>query len=167
MLSLPVIDFSPFLDPKSSAKQKLCTALQIDHACREIGFFYLKNHGIPLHLVAEMLEKGRQFIETAPQHEKESLARKPAGVGNGDSARGYVKCDSKMRGSHEVRWRSIIKGPASDAFSRQLICFVQLRILDLLTPPAVALINGLPLHRISDTCQRHTLIASSSSALPL
>lgn len=102
MASLPVIDFSPFLDPKSSAKQKLCTALEIDTACREIGFFYLKNHGVPLWLLAEMLEKGRKFIETATPEEKKSLARKPAGIDDGDSARGYVKNDNIKRGAHEV-----------------------------------------------------------------
>lgn len=102
MASLPVIDFSSFLDPKSSTKQKLCTALEIDNACREIGFFYLKNHGVPLWQVEDMLERGRQFIETASKEEKKALSRKPAGVDDGDSARGYVKNNGKKRGTHEV-----------------------------------------------------------------
>jgi isopenicillin N synthase-like dioxygenase len=102
MASLPVIDFSVWIDSKSTAEQKLKVALKIDQACRDTGFFYLTNHGIPSKLIGLMLEKGRDFMSKATQEEKNSLAIKPAGVEDGDDARGYQKNYGTKRGSHEV-----------------------------------------------------------------
>ena len=37
--NLPIIDIGPLLDPSASAPDVANIALQIDEACREIGFF--------------------------------------------------------------------------------------------------------------------------------
>jgi isopenicillin N synthase-like dioxygenase len=42
---IPVIDFAPFLAGDPEARRAV--AGEIAHACRAIGFFYLKGHGVP------------------------------------------------------------------------------------------------------------------------
>lgn len=103
MESLPVIDFSPFLDPKSSPAAKKNTALEIDKACREVGFFYLSGHGIDAGLIEQMLENARTFFETATLEEKDSLGIKKVGDGIGDGSRGFQRVEGGVKGAHEVR----------------------------------------------------------------
>jgi isopenicillin N synthase-like dioxygenase len=62
MPTLPIIDFSPFIDPESTQASKRDTALEIDRACREIGFFYLSHHGIDVALMQQMLDNARTFF---------------------------------------------------------------------------------------------------------
>ena len=42
---IPVIDFSPMLSSKLEDRRQI--AAQLRKTCTEVGFFYLKNHGIP------------------------------------------------------------------------------------------------------------------------
>jgi isopenicillin N synthase-like dioxygenase len=46
---IPIIDFAPMLGSDRAAKQALAAALR--RACTEIGFFYIKNHGVPQPLI--------------------------------------------------------------------------------------------------------------------
>ncbi|KUJ17103.1 Clavaminate synthase-like protein [Mollisia scopiformis] len=102
MAYVPIIDFSPFLDPSSTDENKKKTALEIDKACREIGFFYLSNHGVDEELRAAMLSRAKSFFENATEEEKKSISIKPAGTENGDDARGFQKVDGRGKGAHEV-----------------------------------------------------------------
>lgn len=88
-MQIPVIDFSTFLDASSSNDAKLETAKKLDHACREVGFFYLSGHGIDPALLTEMLSNARQFFATASKEEKDDIKVKPSGQGSGDDSRGY------------------------------------------------------------------------------
>lgn len=103
MAALPVIDFSPFLDETSTAAQKLCVAQEIDKACREVGFFYLKGHGLAPSLTENMLNVAKLFFEDNTREEKDQLAIKPPGDGLGDDARGFSRVEGGEKGAHEVR----------------------------------------------------------------
>jgi isopenicillin N synthase-like dioxygenase len=46
---IPIIDFAPMLGSDQAAKQAL--AAELRRACTEIGFFYIKNHGVPQELI--------------------------------------------------------------------------------------------------------------------
>jgi isopenicillin N synthase-like dioxygenase len=70
MSHVPIIDFSPFLDPQSSPEAKRGAALGIDKACREIGFFYLSNHGIDEELRSAMLSRAKTFFEEATEDQR-------------------------------------------------------------------------------------------------
>ncbi len=98
---LPIIDFTPFLDPSSSLETKKKTALQIDKACREVGFFYITNKGLPRTLLENMLRNARLFFGNASEEEKQAIRVKKAGDGVGDSARGW-KQRSGRKAVHEV-----------------------------------------------------------------
>jgi isopenicillin N synthase-like dioxygenase len=103
MSHVPIVDFSPFLDLQSSPEAKRATALEIDQACREIGFFYLSNHGIHEELRSAMLSRAKTFFKEATEEEKKSISIKPDGPGGGDHARGFQRVDGGGKGAHEVR----------------------------------------------------------------
>ncbi len=46
---IPIIDFSPMLSKDAAARQAL--AVDLRRACTEVGFFYIRNHGIAQDLV--------------------------------------------------------------------------------------------------------------------
>ena len=79
---LPVIDFAPALSGGEDGLRQV--AAQIGAAAREIGFFYLSNHGVPRELVAETYAASAAFFDL-PGETKEALSI--ARVGNN---RGYA-----------------------------------------------------------------------------
>lgn len=101
MAKFPVVDFSPFLLPQSTVEEKTAVAAEIDQACRQSGFFYLKKHGVPQSLVDGIQNVAREFFETATEEEKQRIALKCHDEG-GDNARGYLRVTDAEKGSHEV-----------------------------------------------------------------
>ncbi|CAO2830942.1 unnamed protein product [Amaranthus hypochondriacus] len=72
--SIPVIDISPLVaksdDEKMAEDEGVCEVVkQLDKACREAGFFYVKGHGIPNSLLKEVRDITRKFFEL-PLEEK-------------------------------------------------------------------------------------------------
>jgi isopenicillin N synthase-like dioxygenase len=88
MTALPIIDISPFLDPNSSQTSRFQTAHNLDHACRTVGFFYLTAHNIPPATLQNILSLAHTFF-SLPAAQKELLRLQPAGINDGDGARGY------------------------------------------------------------------------------
>jgi len=58
--SIPVIDLGPFLKGDAGAKEKV--AEEIGHACRHVGFFYIKNHGIAEPVIDELMKQTLRFF---------------------------------------------------------------------------------------------------------
>ncbi|EWM20560.1 iron ascorbate oxidoreductase, partial [Nannochloropsis gaditana] len=44
--TIPVIDLSPFVDPHASESSKKQCAEAVHHAAVNVGFLYVKNHGV-------------------------------------------------------------------------------------------------------------------------
>ncbi|MDE1907252.1 MAG: isopenicillin N synthase family oxygenase [Rhodospirillales bacterium] len=65
--AIPVIDIGPLLGGD------MAPAEAIGQACRESGFFYIKNHGIPQELINRVYESARRFF-ALPAEEKEKSA---------------------------------------------------------------------------------------------
>ncbi len=59
--AIPLIDFAPFLAGDLAARRRV--AAEIGRACREIGFFYLVNHGVTQQLVDETFAQTRRFFD--------------------------------------------------------------------------------------------------------
>ena len=68
---VPLIDFGPFLVGDLQARRKVAEA--IGRACRDIGFFYLKNHGVPESLVAGSFAEAKRFFDQ-PMARKREIA---------------------------------------------------------------------------------------------
>ncbi len=80
---IPVIDFGPFLS--GTAVQKTDTARQIGAACRNTGFFYVINHGVPAALVAQTFAESARFF-ALPDAKKAEIA-----IENSACHRGWFK----------------------------------------------------------------------------
>ncbi|CEM15005.1 unnamed protein product [Vitrella brassicaformis CCMP3155] len=67
--AIPTIDISPFVDGSSQddAHQRVVT--EIDNACREVGFFYIKGHGVDEGLLEEVHAGAKAFFQL-PLHDK-------------------------------------------------------------------------------------------------
>ncbi|KAI4369999.1 hypothetical protein MLD38_018387 [Melastoma candidum] len=66
-LDLPVIDLS--------STDHLAVARAIRHACEEVGFFYVVNHGVEQQLIGRTFEESKKFF-ALPEEEKMKLLRK-------------------------------------------------------------------------------------------
>ncbi|KAJ6907569.1 2-oxoglutarate-dependent dioxygenase [Populus alba x Populus x berolinensis] len=72
--SIPIIDISPLVakcdDPKRVQDPDVLEVVgQLDQACREAGFFYVKGHGIPDSLIKDIKNVTRKFFDL-PYEEK-------------------------------------------------------------------------------------------------
>ena len=57
---IPIIDFGPFLTGDLAQRREV--AARIGTACRNIGFFYLANHGISEALVARTFAEAKRMV---------------------------------------------------------------------------------------------------------
>lgn len=81
MSVVPVIDISALYGDDNEAKAKV--AAELDHACREIGFFQIKNHGIADDVIDGMYQSADTFFGL-PEDEKRRVAQPSP-----DTVRGY------------------------------------------------------------------------------
>ena len=58
--SIPVIDFADYISDDESRKQKFID--EVGDSLKDIGFFALKNHGIPIELIQQSYDKGDEFF---------------------------------------------------------------------------------------------------------
>ncbi|KAF4377607.1 hypothetical protein G4B88_006887 [Cannabis sativa] len=80
--SIPIIDISPLLakcdDPKMAEDPGVSEVVkQLDQACKEAGFFYVKGHGVPQSLFNQVKEQTRNFFHL-PYEEKVKIKLTPA-----------------------------------------------------------------------------------------
>lgn len=69
--AIPLIDFGPFRSGDAAARRQV--ALKIGEACRNIGFFYVTNHGIPEALIQRTLGEAKRFF-ALPAERKAEIA---------------------------------------------------------------------------------------------
>src|ERR1700740_3560851 len=80
--SIPVIDISALRGDDLDAAQ--AAADEIGRACETVGFFYIKNHGLPEALIQRTYELSRQF-HYSPREQKERVH-----IRNSQGTRGWV-----------------------------------------------------------------------------
>jgi isopenicillin N synthase-like dioxygenase len=68
---IPVIDFAPFLHGADATRLEV--AGRIGAACRDIGFFYVVNHGVPEARVAQVYAQAKLFF-ALPEEQKAAIA---------------------------------------------------------------------------------------------
>lgn len=79
--SIPLIDMIGSFSPDLAERKKV--AWKIHKACRDTGFFYVTNHGVPDALIEGQLEFARRFF-ALPQAAKDALS-----LANSDCMHGY------------------------------------------------------------------------------
>ena len=81
---IPVVDIASLVDSDASQPDKLKTAEEIGNACRKVGFFYVKNHGIGEQHRERMFTESKRFFDLPPE-EKMKLH-----LAKSSDYRGYV-----------------------------------------------------------------------------
>lgn len=81
---IPIIDVSAFADLRATVADRMRVASEIGEACRNVGFFYVRNHGIPrAHRDAVFYQISRFFAR--PTAQKMELF-----IGESEHFNGYV-----------------------------------------------------------------------------
>jgi isopenicillin N synthase-like dioxygenase len=83
MTEIPVIDIGPLLHGDAPARADV--AAKIGAACRNIGFFYIVNHGVPAALVDAVFAETRRFFEQS------EAAKAGIAIEQSEVHRGYFK----------------------------------------------------------------------------
>lgn len=99
-LEIPLIDFSVFLSPDTSAEAKLVTAQAILSGFKTAGFIYLRNHGIPKPIVKQTFAESASFF-ARPQTQKDALAWTTPEANRGYVAQGREKVTDETD-AHEI-----------------------------------------------------------------
>lgn len=73
---VPVIDISGIRDCLTSRER---IAKEVHNACKDVGFFYIINHGIPVSIQDEMINLSKQFFSKSLE-EKMEIDMKKAGL---------------------------------------------------------------------------------------
>ena len=87
---IPVIDISPLVGPQNNPKSLRKTAKEIENACKNIGFFYVKNHQIPQNHLDAVILVMQEFFNL-PEEEKMKIH-----IGNSDVFRGYTPLGKEL-----------------------------------------------------------------------
>jgi isopenicillin N synthase-like dioxygenase len=95
MTALPVIDVSGLTSTELVDRGRV--AAQLGHACREIGFFYVVNHGIPEATRSAMFAASREFF-ALPVATKEQYSIKRS-----QHNRGYVALEGERLDERAAR----------------------------------------------------------------
>ena len=82
MNAIPIIDIEDLSSPDAAARRRV--ASEVGRACRDIGFFVIRGHGVPDGLIDRTFAASRELF-ALPDDIKQSLAVD----GHGDH-RGYV-----------------------------------------------------------------------------
>ena len=100
--TVPVIDFAGMLTGDPGAKAEVAAKLR--NACSNVGFFYIKNHGVPLALIERTFAEAERFFRIPPEDKMASHVKKSSqlvgyvgmgeenadpAVGKGDVHEGY------------------------------------------------------------------------------
>ena len=76
LTEIPVIDIASLLH--GDAPARAAVAKKIGEACRNIGFFYITNHGVPAELVASVYAEAKRFFEQPAAAKAEIAIEKSA-----------------------------------------------------------------------------------------
>src|ERR1043166_6180493 len=79
---IPVIDIAPLLD--GNTRRETETVAAIARACQDVGFFYVRNHGVPTATRDRLVTKANLFC-ALPGAEKNSVS-----VEDSPQSRGYL-----------------------------------------------------------------------------
>ncbi|KAM7520440.1 hypothetical protein LguiB_019402 [Lonicera macranthoides] len=117
--SIPLIDISPLVakwdDPNMAEDKGVAGVIrQLDQACREAGFFYVKGHGIPESLMKEVKDAAHKYF--ALPYEEKLKIKMSAATGH----RGYQRIGENItKGKPDIHeaidcYREVKKGMYGD-----------------------------------------------------
>jgi isopenicillin N synthase-like dioxygenase len=70
---IPLIDFGCFLNGNEEDRKRV--SLEIGDACRNVGFFYLSNHGVSSSLIERLYEQAERFFSQSIEEKMKLYSR--------------------------------------------------------------------------------------------
>jgi len=92
--AVPVVDLGPFLSGDLDARKRV--AKDLDAACRNVGFFYVVNHGVSRALIADTFAAAKCFF-ALPLHRKQEIAIEASPYHRGYFAMGGENLDPEKQ----------------------------------------------------------------------
>ena len=89
---IPMVDFSAMRGDDEEAKNVLSQAIY--RACTEVGFFYIKNHGVEKEAIDRLLSCSREFFSM------EEASKKEVDVSRSSFNRGYIPMCGEKNNEH-------------------------------------------------------------------
>lgn len=87
--SIPVIDLTDATSPSLEARKRL--AQEIYDACVNVGFFYIKNHGVPEEYINGIKHEAKRFF-----HEQSELDKMELDITKNTEFYGYAPIKPKL-----------------------------------------------------------------------
>ncbi len=87
---IPIIDIGPLVRDDGTLKEIEKTVMAIKNACRNVGFFYVKNHGIPEDHLQAVFSNIKDFFDL-PLQEKMKIH-----MGKSQIFRGYTPIGKEL-----------------------------------------------------------------------
>lgn len=109
--AIPVIDIGPFLSGDAEAQRRV--AEEIGQACRHVGFFYVKNHGIPQPVIDELMAQTKAFFHL-PLEEKRKVDAMKVQRHRGYIPNGDLYADVKAKPDMQEGYEVSLELPADD-----------------------------------------------------
>jgi isopenicillin N synthase-like dioxygenase len=75
---IPLIDLTDSVS--DDIEKRKAVALEIHKACRDTGFFYVANHGVPLAMMAAQLDCGRRFFALPGERKRAVASTEKSGI---------------------------------------------------------------------------------------
>eukprot|EP01097_Dermamoeba_algensis_P007698 TRINITY_DN4913_c0_g1_i1.p1 TRINITY_DN4913_c0_g1~~TRINITY_DN4913_c0_g1_i1.p1 ORF type:complete len:320 (-),score=67.16 TRINITY_DN4913_c0_g1_i1:36-995(-) len=97
---IPIIDISPLVI-NGPVEQRKQIGIQLDRACREVGFFYVKGHGIDPQYLESLFQIAKEFFDL-PQEEKNQIS-----INKVNFPRGYQKLGENVT-QYQTDWHEAI-----------------------------------------------------------
>jgi len=89
---IPIIDFSAMQSPNDSAKHIL--AKEVLRACTDVGFFYIKNHGVAQESINGLLKASREFFS------QDIAEKNKVDISKSSFSRGYIPLYGEKNNEH-------------------------------------------------------------------
>jgi isopenicillin N synthase-like dioxygenase len=107
---IPTIDIAALLGSDPVARRAV--AEEIGRACEDVGFFYIRNHGIPESLIAKVYERSAQF------HHSPAELRERVHVQNSQGNRGWLPSSLSYVDPDPELYRLTTANPEDDYLSK-------------------------------------------------
>lgn len=108
--SIPVIDIAALRGADRAALE--ATAAEIGRACETVGFFYIKNHGVPRELIARTYALSREF-HYSPLDQKQQVH-----IRNSPGTRGWVPVSGEDDDGDPELYRLVEPSPDHDYLTK-------------------------------------------------
>lgn len=99
--TIPIVDFLTWTND-SSQHERLAVAKQLTEACREVGFVYIINHGLPQELLDEAFAMSKRLFDLSLEQKMQAPHPDGPDVHRGYSKPGLEKVSQVMGGDDET-----------------------------------------------------------------